>query len=373
MRAAREQLLGTQAAAKAMSQPLYNPMLSTGFETKKLEDSYQLGVEQTVDWWDIRGAKQHQALGMNREADAQYRQQFLEMTTAALSALAEWQMANKAAIVAKKQKKQLDLLLGQVEKRQQVGDLGAADAELTFLSLSQRLTELAEIEAALLQAESKVQELLTEWAPELGGIPDDFLGTMSDSISEQDTMQHPIVAAAKARWQSLENEIEITRRSVMAEPTFGITLGRNILSEGENESVVGVTLSIPLNIRTDPNFEIRTSQQAALEAEARFKAASRKLEFDFQAALASWQRYKNQYERWQKVVQSRLESSSQMLEQQWRNGELSTTDYLQALSQRSESRLAGITLEKQVILSLIDVLSKMGRLPIKMTRVEGVE
>ena len=107
---------------------------------------------------------------------------------------------------------------------------------------------------------------------------------------------------------------------------------------------MGVTFSIPLNVRNNFSAETRAAERAALEAEARFQAVYRKQRFDWQAAQAAWQRFDQQYRSWKTLVHGRVENSAKLLERQWRSGDLSTTDYLLALNQRAESLLAGIAL-----------------------------
>ena len=68
--AAREQLLGSNASADALEQPLYNPELSTDLERNGEEDNYRVGVQQTIDWWDRRGARRQQAGFMRSAAEA---------------------------------------------------------------------------------------------------------------------------------------------------------------------------------------------------------------------------------------------------------------------------------------------------------------
>ena len=355
--AAREQLLGSNASADALEQPLYNPELSTDLERNGEEDNYRVGVQQTIDWWDRRGARRQQAGFMRSTAEALYQQQVLDKTADALAALVEWHAANRAAAIAQAQQQQLNALLEQVDKRQQAGDLGSIDAELTFLSLSQQLAQVAEAEAAIQKAEIRVRELLPAWAPTRGGIPDDFWPSQPDLTSDQELRQYPAVASAHARWQSLKEEAEVTRRTAKAEPTFGVNAGRD-----GGEGVVGLTFSIPLNVRNNFSAETRAAERIALEAEARFQAIYRKQRFDWQAAQATWQRFEQQYRRWQEVVQGRVENSAELLKRQWRTGDLSTTNYLLALNQRTESLLAGIELEKQTRLALTEALQQSGHL-----------
>ncbi|AXS83056.1 MULTISPECIES: TolC family protein [Marinobacter] len=355
--AAREQWLGSNASADAVEQPIYNPELSTDLERNGDDDNYRVGVQQTIDWWDRRGARRQQAGYLRSAAEALYRQRVLDKTAEAVAALVEWQSASRAAAISQAQQEQLNTLLELVEKRQQAGDLGSIDAELTFLSLSQQLAQVAEVEATLQRAETRVRELLPRWTPERGGIPDDFWPSTPGPVPDRELLGHPAVASAHARWQSLKEEAEVTRRSARAEPTVGLNAGRD-----EGESVVGLTFSIPLNVRNNFRFETRTAERAALEAEARFQAVYRKQRFDWQAAYAAWQRYEQQYRRWQDVVRGRVENSAELLERQWRSGDLSTTDYLLALNQRAESLRSGIELATQTRLALTEVLQQSGRL-----------
>lgn len=360
--AAREQLQGATATADATEQPLHNPELSSELERVGEEDNYRLGLSQTIDWWDRQGAREQQAVYIRQAAEANYRQMLMIKTAESLSALVEWRATHRAATIAQAQKDQLNTLLELAEKRQKAGDIGSIDAELTFLSLSQQLVQVAKIEVALQKTESRVRELLPQWSPEEGGIPEDFWSSMPQTITEQDLLQHPAVVAAQARWQSIREEAEVTRRAAKAEPTIGLNAGRD---GGAN--AVGLTFSIPLNVRNDYSAETRVANRAALEAEARFLAIYRKQRFNWRAAKAAWQRYEQQFERWQTLAQGRVERSADLLKQQWRSGDLSTTDYLLALNQRAQSLLAGIELEKQTRLAFTEVLLLSGRLMTQIT------
>lgn len=355
--AARQQWLGSNASADALEQPLYNPELSTDLERVGKENNFRAGLSQTFDWWDKRGVRRQQADHLRNAAELVYRQQGLDKTAEALAALVEWRAAKRAADVVQTQQQQLNTLLELVEKRQRAGDLGRADAELTFLSLSQQLAQVAEVDAALQKAEIRVQELLPEWSPEYRGIPDNFWPSSFGSPTDKALLNHPAVAGAYARWRSLKEEAEAVRRAARAEPTVGLNVGRD---DGEN--LVGLSFSMPLNVRNNFSAETDAAERTALEAEARFQAAYRKQRFDCQAALAVWQRFDQQYRRWQTLVQGRIKNSAELLEQQWRSGDLSTTDYLLALNQRAESLLTGIALEKQTRLALTEALQRSGRL-----------
>lgn len=355
--AAREQWLGVNARADATGRPLYNPELSTELERSGSDTNFRIGVQQTIDWWDKQDANTHQATYLRVEAEAMYRQQVLDKTFEALTALINWHSANEIASITQTQQKQLNKLLELVESRLQAGDLGSIDAELTFLSLSQQLAQAADVDAELRKTELVVRELLLQWTPSQNGIPDEFWPDDFQSIQNKELLKLPSVSSARARWQSMEEASEVARLSAKAEPTIGLGVGRD---GGEN--ALGLSFSMPWNIRNDYSADVRVANQAELEAEARFHSVYRKQQYVLQGAEAVWKSYDKQYRQWQSLVRGRLEKSAELLERQWRSGDLSTTDYLLALNQRSESLLAGIELEKQTRLAFAEVLKQSGYL-----------
>lgn len=353
--AAQKKLMGSRARAEAAEQPIYNPEFSAEVERSGEENNYQVGIQQTIDWWDLRDARQRQAADTLSAAEAQYMQQLLDHTALAIDALIEWDAANRAASIAKEQQQQLSTMLKLVERRLTTGDLSSIDAELTFLSLSQQLPEVAQVEASLRSAELKVIELLPQWTPDMGGVPESFWPLKPNSITDQELLKHPAVAWARARWLSLKQEAEVIRLSTKATPTFGINAGRD-----EDENSVGLTFSIPLNVRNNFSAEISAAESDSQEAESNFRGVYRKQRITWQTANATWNSYQLQFRRWQELAEGRVEKSAQLLERQWISGDLSTTDYLLALNQRAESLLAGIELEKQTLQARNNILKQSG-------------
>ena len=359
VQAAREQLSGSLAVAEASEQPLYNPELSAELERAGDADNYRLGIAQTIDWWDRRGAQQQQVAQLRTLARQQYRQVVLDRTAQALTLLVDWQAAEQAAGIAQTQAAQLETLLDLLVQRQRAGDLGSIDAEFAFLALAQRMAVVAAAEAALRQAETGVQELLPGWSASRGGVPEAWWAQAQPASVTGDPLQHPVVAAAHAQWQASKEGVEVTRRALKAQPTLGLDAGRE-----DSESVVGFSVSIPLNLRNDFSAERRAAGQVSLEAEARFRAAYRKQQFALQAAREIWERYAHHHQRWRQLTGERLQSSAELLQRQWQSGDLATAEYLQALSLRADSLLAGIELEKQTRRALTAVLQHAGQLHI---------
>jgi len=357
VQAATEQSAAWNADAEASEQPLYNPELTVGADRTGSESNFEAGLSQTIDWSDQQGALKEKAKLIRLYAQVSLNEAFLAQTYKSVFALVEWRSTKHAAEIAESQQRRLNAMLDQVERRQQAGDLGGADAELLFLSLSSQLSEVAQAKAAVEQAEARLRELLPDWRQKLGGIPGDIWLALEARVDNADLLEHPAVVAARIKWQVLQSEAEVVKRKAAASPTIGLNGGRD---SGEN--MVGLTFSIPLNVRNDYSAEIRAANRRALEAEARFKALYRKQQYDLAGARAAWIRYDKQLRRWKELSRGRVQRSADLLETQWQSGDLSTSEYLQALGQRAESLKTGIELEKQAQLALIEILRQSGEL-----------
>lgn len=356
--AAKEKMNAAISLAEGRERPLYNPELATEYDREGKDNNYRIGVNQTIDLWDKGGARKQQAR-FTRTAAQQIFELTLQQTTAeAMQALIAWQAASQQAELAQKQERQMDTLLDLVKARQLAGDLGQVDAELTYFSLSQRLKETAQAQAALRKAEARLHELLPDWSPERAQIHEEFWSANMNQIqADQWRDDYPAVVAAKAEWQALQESVELSRRDAKADPTIGINAG-----ESGEESVVGLTFSIPLHIRNNFSSEVLAASQEASSAKARYQAIRRKQQFTIEGTQAALQEYQQRFERWQDLMQGRGERSGQLLEKLWRSGDMSTTEYLLAMQQRTEGLIAGIELRSQFQSARVDWLFQTGQL-----------
>jgi len=355
--AAKEEMNAVFSNAEGNKQPLYNPELETGYEREGDANNYSIGINQTIDWWDKRETKEQQANFSLTQASKHFDFLVQEKTAQALQALVTWQAAKKQAVIAQEQEKQLETLLDIVKDRQKAGDLGQVDAELAFLSLSQMLNVTAKAQVQLKQAEAKTKELLRDWTPDKEVIPAQGLTITNYQLSPQWFEQHPLVLAAKAQWQITKSEAQLALLETKADPTLGINAGKNV-----QENVLGVTFSMPLNIRNNYSAQARAANQQAIAAEANFRSVMRKQQFAIQSSTDTLITYQKNYQRWQQLMAGRGKRSGDLLQKQWQSGDVSTTEYLLALQQRAEGLNAGIELQSQFQLSQIDWLLQVGQI-----------
>lgn len=355
--AAKEEMNAVFSIAEGYKQPLYNPELETGYEREGDANNYSIGFNQTIDWWDKRETKEQQANFSLTQASKHFDFVVQEKTAQALQALVTWQAAKKQAVIAQEQEKQLETLLDIVKDRQKAGDLGQVDAELTFLSLSQMLNVTAKVQVQLKQAEAQTKELLRDWTPDKEVIPAQGLTITNYQLSPQWLEQHPLVLTAKAQWKITRSEAQLALLETKADPTIGINAGKN-----DRENVLGVTFSMPLNIRNNYSAQARAANQQAIAAEANFRSVMRKQRFAIQSSTDTLITYQKNYQRWQQLMDGRGKRSGDLLQKQWQSGDVSTTEYLLALQQRAEGLSAGIELQSQFQLSQIDWLLQVGQI-----------
>ncbi len=162
--AAREKMNSAFSMAEGKSNPLYNQELETEFEQEGDEGNYRVGMSQTIDWWDKRDTRKQQASFNRFAARKTYELTLQRKIVELLQTLIEWQAANKQSALALQQEVQMEILIALITKRQNAGDLAQLDAELAFLSFSQKLNTTAQTQVRLRQIEARLRELLPGWA-----------------------------------------------------------------------------------------------------------------------------------------------------------------------------------------------------------------
>ncbi|MCH8544299.1 MAG: TolC family protein [Alcanivorax sp.] len=356
VRAAQQRLEAAYASAEDTARPLYNPELSTSYEREGRQDNYQIGLSQTVDIHGRRNALQQQAGFSRAAAEQAYALTLQEKTAALLQALIRQQEARERSDMATEQEQRLERLIDLIGERQRAGDLGRVDAELAYISLARGLGDTARAQAELRQAEARLNELLSDMPAGNPAVPEAFWRYRVDTAGV-DVDRHPAVAAALADWQAQRRQADLGERSRRADPTIGLRAGRT----GE-EDVIGLDLSVPLNLRNNYSARARAAGRQALAAEARYQSVRRRQLYAVQGLGAALEEYRQRHERWRALVGQRLTDSARLLGEQWRRGDLGTPDYLQALQQHAEGLQAGIALRSAFRETHIEWLLQSGHL-----------
>lgn len=354
---ARELLKASQYQAKSLTKAIYNPEFEASYEKEGDFKNFSVGLSQTIDLWD----KQSSNKNIGEIVFYMNQQQLLDLLESkkaeALIALVNWQAAKDAAKLLIEKEEQLRTLVSIVDEKQKVGLLDPIDAELVYLNLAQAFSEISEYQIALKHAEVQVQELLPDWTPDIAKGQQFEFKTTNYSFNTEWVKQHPKVKLAKAYWQEQQAKAQLSTIEAKANPTIGISAG-----ERGNESTVGLTFSMPLNIRNNYSDTIKFAYSKSIAAEAKFQSVFRKQSFKAKANYESLSVSKKYYEQWLKLTHGRLNNSEKLLNKRWEAGDINTSDYLFALNQRAEGLHTGIQLEKQFKVAEISFISSMGQL-----------
>ena len=363
--AAKESMNAVFSLTEGQKKALYNPEIATNFAREGKFNNFTVGINQTIDLWNKREQRSTQADLQLAQAKQIFHYLIQEKTAQALQALVNYQNAQMQAKIANEKEQQLGTLLNLVAKRQQAGDVSQVDAELTFLSLSQTLNTSAQTQALLAKTKAKIIELLPDWTNSQYILPGQGIAIerykIDELTSKQWLNQHPLVQVAKLQWQISKSRATQALLATKADPTLGINAGK---TDGDN--ALGLSFSMPLNVRNNFSSEARAANQQAIAAESQLQAVLRKQKFAIQATTDSVLAYKKHYQRWQKLMQGRDKRIADLLQKQWQSGDINTTEYLLALQQRAEGLLAGIELQSQFKLSQIDWLLSIGQVDIAL-------
>ncbi|RUO80864.1 TolC family protein [Idiomarina tyrosinivorans] len=358
--AARQQAEALIQQGKQLNQPLYNPSLSSRLEREGDINNYAVGLSQTLDWSTRNEARASQSDAMTAMAMSIYRQAATSHAKTLLNAYVQWLDAKKRYALAEQQKKIVKQAISLVAERRKAGDLGAVDEQLTVLALSRQLQQTAAAYQQLQSAEAELNALLT--TSDVGQLSiNEELFNVEPALTAR-WQQHPALKAAYLQWQLKRADVDWKRSLTTANPTVGVEAG-----ESDNETVVGLSFSIPLQIRNNYSDAVRAANSEAVAEEKRLIALRQQWQAALKSSLNNYRFVKKQWQSWQRDFQSRQDESMQVIERSWLAGDLSTTDYLTAVQQQLDSQFAGIALQTQYRLAAIEWLYRSGELSKALT------
>lgn len=360
--AAKQALSGDMLQADSLEKALYNPEISSDFGKEGSEKTYSFGINQTFDITNKLGSRKQQAVFSRIAAQNNFELLLQNKMAQALKSLISWQAIKKQSDLLIQQEKQLEDLLEIVKKRTQSGDLGQLDAELAYLSLSQRFGQTAKVQVEMRRIESQIRELLPDWNNNT------FITTQwqDSNLFDKNPIDfienHPLVQEAKSQWEIAILETELAKKNKKADPNFGLEGGKL-----GSDNVLSLSFSMPLYVRNNFSLQYKAANQYAMAAEANVHAVRRAQLFSIKASQSAVKEYSKRFLKWQILMQGRGENSENLLQKQWNIGDISTSEYLLTLQQRTEGLIAGIELEQEYNLSIIQLLHDTAQLNISQS------
>ena len=339
----------------AADQAVYNPELGIGYQNAS-EDTYSLDISQTIDWGDKRGAATRQA---QLEAEILLSDIALErsqMLANSVQALVEQSQASKALQFQKQQLKSAKSQFDIAQQQMQVGELSAVELQLIQLDVASKAADYAVAELASITADAEVLMLLGSNDKPFSGFLDTLtVATMSAQID-------PELPALKSAYQQVllaKVAASQVKANAAADPTISLSAER----EGE-ENKLGIGLSIPLQFRNNYSDTLAVASQEIAVAEQVYLARERVLIQQQKKFNLSLPRLTERYQEWRELVFHSGQEAASALGQQWKAGDINTSDYLQSQRQLSSSFLAGLSLETALYSSWLEWMGASGQLEV---------
>lgn len=349
---------GRRASQQAAERPLFNPQLQLNLEDSA-GDAQTLGVNQTIDIAGERRARSQVAAYESDLAAAELTVVRRRLAGELLVTLADYWTSVGLDDLAETRIDLMGTFAELTLQRQQAGDLTQVELNIANLAYAQAKIDHASAESARAGADQSLRAIVLSQVPTVWPNLPQMLPAVSPERLEADALvfQLPEMSAERANVSVAEATVELRERERRAKPTVGLVAGRE-----EDESLVGVSFSMPLNVRNRFTYEVaaaraeqRTAEQRLMDIETR---ARRRL-------IAATERYRLTRDAWQSWVatgQPNLGQQSDLLQRLVEAGELSTTDYLVQLNQTLDTAASAIELRRQLWLAWVEWLSASGQI-----------
>ncbi len=331
-----------KAGYTAADMAIYNPELELDGEETDIKTS-TLGISQTIDWGDQQGAKTVIARYKLNAALATLKQERQQLLSDLLITLTDFQNKSRLADLSQQRLALMKNFADVARQKHAAGDLNQVELDLAQLAYSESIFDNAKILAEQVEAEQAFYALYNVKASAKNSLPSmaiDFEKVTLPHELDQFVMSLPQMQIVRANVAASKNTIKLRQGEASADPTIAIRGGKE-----DKEKLVGITLTIPFNIRNSYRAEIEVAKNEYLQAEQLAQLAWRNIRKDIIAKTRHYQLTQNAWQQWQQGGQLSIHRQLKLLKQLWRAGDLRTTDYLIQIKQNLDTQSAGIELQ----------------------------
>jgi len=340
--AAKADVQSARAAVRASDQAIYNPELELDYEDAEVKTE-SIGISQTIDWGDQQGSRTEVAQAELQKALANYEQASQSFISDLLTRQAQYQTGNELAQLSRETLGLMEEFRQIAERRFQAGDLNQVELNLAQLAYNQALMVQANALSNSIEAREKLRAILGSLPSSIPALPEQLPEPELDSELQAFLQQLPVIRAQLAEVQAARQQVALRKSEKAWDPTIAISSG----SEGD-KSLLGINLSIPLNIRNSFSAEVDVAQQNLIASEQRAQVAYRDVRAQLIVTTERYRNLLNAWNSWREHSRNRVQQQLRLIKQLWQAGDMSATDYLLQLKQALETQATGLELRNQL-------------------------
>ncbi len=309
----------------AADKALYNPELELDAETAETDSAF-IGLSQTIDWGDTRGARTEMATSRKAAADFAFESTRREIAVEFLAGLSDYHTSMALKELAEQGNTLMRRSAKLAKQRFDAGDLNKVEVDLANLTYAQARFKRAD---AISRQARAMQNLIslsgnasTSWPKLAVDFPDPVMDETTRTQSIEKTVQQlPQMREILSRVKSAQANVKVQAGQGSVKPTIALRAGKE-----EQDTLIGLTLSIPLQIRNNFQAEVDAANAEMIQAESESLDAYRKLKSRLEIAVISYELSRDAWLSWEKSGADTLSEQIKLLERLWKAGELNTTN-----------------------------------------------
>lgn len=352
--AARAAVEAARARMAASDQPLYNPSLTLENQRGAITTT-AVGLSQTLDWSDKRGAERDIATAALTAAEAELAAAERQVTGELLDALIRFQTAREQHRLALRRGRLMQEFADTAERRFAAGDITQSEANLARLALSEAQTRQARINKELIESEAELRAVTgrssVAWPDVAPALPPPPAGVDVDAA----LMRLPEIRVQLASIAKAQARARLASRSQRPDPTVSVRGGK----DGDS-ALIGVGVEIPLFVRRSFRAETEAAGHDLAQTEQTLDETRRRLRARLEGALARYRAAASAWQTWESSGRPDLAEQVELLRRLWEAGELSAADYLVQARQAVEAQQQEVELASETRFAAIGWLQAAG-------------
>jgi outer membrane protein, heavy metal efflux system len=339
---ARDALHSAVTRLQAAERPLYNPELEFDTENSDINTTF-LQFSQTIDSGGQRKAKTRIAEAELDAGRTQFELAELLLLNDLLTALADDQSGRKLAVLATEGLDLMREFADIANRRYQAGDLAQVEADLAQLAYNEALMSNAQALSKAAAARERLIALYQLPSSSTPSLPESLPTPVLPASLDAFVDELPSMRKAMFDVDALRENVALRKGERSWEPTIAVRGGRE-----DEESLIGLTLSLPLKIRNNQKAQVQTARQELAQAEQLLRQARRDQRAQLLSITERYRLLQSAFSSWQRSGRSHVTRQLKVIKRLWRSGDMSTTDYLVQLKQALETQASGIELRNKM-------------------------